>query len=171
MSHPHGTYLGGVRCLETLRERCVIDGDCWHFRTARGRIVPHGRPPTVWLVGSGSVVAARAAIVLSGRTWLAGGIVVHSCGSQDCVQPRHVRQVERGSWLRDRAKGGYAKSARKTAANRVEGLRRSRVSAELRAWIAESPQPAKEVAHAVGVSPSWVAALRVKARALRWGAV
>jgi len=36
MSHPHGTYLGGVRGLECVRLRCVIDADTGCRASAAG---------------------------------------------------------------------------------------------------------------------------------------
>ena len=43
MTHAVGTYLGGIRSVADLRERCRIDDEtgCWHWGLAIVRGVPH----------------------------------------------------------------------------------------------------------------------------------
>lgn len=166
MSHAHGTKLAGsIACLETLRERCHVCGECWHLRTAHGRPMPDDKRHVIWVYGYGLMTATRAAWMFrAGRLPLKGHRVVRTCGSYDCVAPQHLKavsQADHGALMR---KLGKTKTARKTIANRVQGLRRSRISVELRQWIAESTQTLKDIAHALDIAPSHVHQLRRKAQ-------
>jgi hypothetical protein len=166
MSHAHGTKLAGsIACLESLRERCVICGDCWHLRTANGRPLPDDKRHVIWVHGKGLMTAARASwFFRAGRLPLRGHRVVRTCGSYDCVAPTHLRAMSHADYGALMKAQGRTNTARKTIANRVQGLRRSRVSVELRQWIAESTQTLKDMAHALDVAPSHVHQLRRKAQ-------
>ena len=95
---------------------------------------------------------------------LAERVIYRTCRSYDCVCPQHIRRGTRRQALSAQAARGTMATAAKTAANRAAGLLRSRVSAELRQWIAESQQPATHVAHALGCAHTHVSELRRKAR-------
>jgi len=167
LSHEPGTYLGAVRTLDDLKGRCYIEPgcDCWHLRSSRGRPMPKDRRHAIWLFGKGSVTATRAALELAGRPVRKGYRAVRTCESYDCVNPEHLKawtKAQEGAW---HVKRGTSVTPRKTIANRLMGAKRSRISTEVRRWVVESPQTGSDIAHAIGVFPSYVYAIRVQARA------
>lgn len=98
-----GDYLGSVRDLETLRERCVVDKHgCWHLRTARGRLMPQDKRHQIHVYGhAGRLSATRAAWMLAGHPAPGQGeIVVRTCGSYDCVTPDHLTVRTRAEHMR-----------------------------------------------------------------------
>lgn len=167
MSHSFGTNLGGVRDLESLRARCVcIAGDdCWHLRTATGKRPRAGATLVIWSGLHGRPMSARKlAVLLSGRRLRSGDCTVDTCGERDCVNPAHLLRVTRERAPTHASEQGRHATARKAIANRVAGLKRSRVSLALRAELAASSRTAKELALEHGLSRSWVNALRARAR-------
>ena len=104
MSHEHGTYLGSIRCLETLRERCVMDkdGDCWHLRTARGRPLQKGLIQRIFVHGHGHCTATRGAWVLAGRPLPTqkNMVIFRTCEQYDCVNPEHLKAGSRRTLTR-----------------------------------------------------------------------
>lgn len=162
-----GQHLGAVRTLDDLRGRCVIDEECgcWHFRTARGRPVRRDRTAKVFVHLVGQVVVTRAAWVLSGRPvpptkWL----VYRTCSSYDCANPEHMRAGTRRQQGRHLASSGKASTPAKAAANAATARARRVITPEIAEWIAESPQGARDVGHAVGVHHNHVNVIRRKAR-------
>lgn len=125
----------GVRTLEDIRIRCVIDDltGCWHWAGAMSvsktrRIKPVSR---VWLpegLGNGRpaiVTASKAAWVLSGRPLPDGWVVWRSkCSSFDCVNPLHARAGRRVEMGADLAASGRMKgSPDRVAANARNRMR------------------------------------------------
>jgi hypothetical protein len=169
--HELGAHVGGMHDLESLRMRCVCDPDtgCWHLRSARGRKMPDDKRHVVWVHPHGFMTATRAAwLFATGKMPPPDKLVVRKCSSYDCVFKAHLAcmtKAEHGAHL---TSTGKTATPTKRLANRVQGQRRSRVSAELRQWISESEQTAMAVAHAVGIAPSWVAALRKQTAQRRW---
>jgi len=164
MSHPHGAYLGSVRCIETLRARCVVDkiGKCWHYRSARGRPMPKGARHSVHLHGVGAISVTRCAWMLhTGAEEVPAGFRVYRvCESYDCVNPDHLRCWTPAAFGQWQVKTGCARTVARSIANIVEGKRRSKVPYDLRRWIAEADLPIKEVAASVGISRSYAVAIR-----------
>lgn len=164
-----GAYLGSVRCLESLRERCVVDDitGCWHLRSARGRDLSKrgGRyqPLKVHVHGRGGLPARRVAWEFThDRAPGPDDIVSNVCTSSDCISPKHLRLftlLEFGLHLR---KTGAAKTARKQAAIAKMSRARSntRLTEELAQWVRESDQKQHDVAHALGCSQQRVSDIR-----------
>jgi hypothetical protein len=151
MTHAHGTHLGGIRALDDLMQRCVVDREtgCWHLRTARGRPMPAHRVHRVWFDGA-SLSAVRVALTLRGVEIPVGSVGYRCCSSYDCVLHLGVRtRVEHGAAV------GLGHVAVKTAANRKAGAARSRVSSHDRARIAYGGETVSAVARALGISQSW----------------
>lgn len=162
----HGAHLGGIRTLEDLKARCRIDGaGCWHLFSSRGAPLPRGRQ-IVWLHGRGPMTALRAAYELAfgGYPVPEDRVVYRVCQSYDCVCPQHVRRGTRRQMLAWNAQAGTGRTQRKTAGARASGMARSRLSLELRQWIAESPQSGVSLGEVLGISHSWVSMLRKKMR-------
>jgi hypothetical protein len=164
MSHQHGTYLGAVRDLESLRGRCVVEGDCWHFKSSRGRPMEPGKRHPVWVHGVGLMTVTRAAWTLrTGQKIPRGRVVSRTCDSYDCANPYHMRcwkKADEGEFYR---RTGRGLSVRKTIANRRQ-KGNSKLSQEVRRWVIESPQSGVDIAHAVGVSQSRANGIRARAR-------
>lgn len=118
MSHPHGAYLGGIRTVEDLRQRCRVDEDtgCWHW----GLSMCQGHP-RVHLGVEGKRFAARgrrAALILAGTPPKRGHVAfaTRECKSNDCVNPEHARSANRGNHGQYLRSTGLGNSPAKTAA-------------------------------------------------------
>jgi len=97
MAHAKGTHLDGIRTVDDVRERCVVDHDtgCWHLRGGRGGkpMVP-GRPQKIWIHGRGCISAPKAVWELDhGKPMPKGRRAVRTCDSFDCVKPAHIRAM------------------------------------------------------------------------------
>ena len=101
MSHPHGTYLGGIRNLDDLRLRCVVDEDtgCWHWRLSKCDGVPKVHVTHPALPRPGHIMRGRrAALLLARGRDLPAGHVAYArltCQSADCVNPSHCQSGDR----------------------------------------------------------------------------
>lgn len=166
MTHKRGTVLGSISTLAELRSRCRVDSGgpgCWHILTKRGEPFG-GQQPRLWLHGVGSVSAIRLAYCLAFGDVGADRVVYRVCDSRDCVNPQHIRRGTRAMKLRHQSASGNQTSGRKTRANRLSGLARSRISAEMRRWIVESGQTGVELALVFDVAHTHISALRARAR-------
>jgi hypothetical protein len=169
MSHEPGTYLGGIRDLDSLKGRCWCDPDtkCWHFRTARGRpMKPDGKRQAVWITGRGAMPVTRVAWEFAhGRSVPKGQVAYRTCTSFDCCNPRHIAAGPRAAMgAVIAAHGRYKGKANRIIANRRNGAKRQLLTTELRGWIVESTQSGPEIAHGLGVGPSIVYRVRDNAR-------
>lgn len=163
MSFKPGTYCGGLRNLESLRERCVISEDgCWHLRLADGRPLPTGLRQAVWVHGFGACTSTRASWFFKTGKWPAPGwIVFRTCESYDCVNPKHLKagaKSEQGRLISDR--GHERGKLVRIKANMKSGRTRAKLTIELAQWARESGQPAKDIAHAFGISRSRAIAVK-----------
>lgn len=168
MSHAPGTYLGGIRTLADLRARCKVDEctGCWHLRTALGKPYPTGKRQAVHVYGKGSMPVLRVAYELSrGEPIPADRVVFRKCTSYDCIAPLHILRGTRQMMLQYQAKRGSHCTEAKIEANRRAGLARSRLSLELRQWIAESPQSSKELGDLLEIANTHISKLRQNMRA------
>lgn len=163
MPHQPGTYLGGVRDSESLRQRCYVDDcGCWHLRTGHGLPLPRGKRVMVHVHGAGSVTATRAALLVSGRELPPRGSVAYrTCTSYDCVNPEHVA-------VRTKSEHGLATGrgnvAVKTAANIKAGAKRCRLTPQQRARVEWSDESPHKIAREVGITPSWAYEMRRRAQ-------
>jgi hypothetical protein len=164
MSHQPGAYLGGVRCLETLRERCFVDSDtgCWHWRLAKA-----DGTPRVWVcVGDGErrhMLGRRAALFLSTGKPLPSGKFAFAkprCSSRDCVNPGHCSIGTRKEVMRAAvARGEFDTEARRL---QVEAALRGKrkLSPEQHREIACSEVPTPDLAKSLGVSNGRINAIK-----------
>ena len=150
MVHKVGAYLGGVRTVECLRQRSVIDDvtGCWHWRLAT-----EGNVPKVSLIlpdGSRtSMRGRRAALFLAGAKLRPAVFAIPRCKSADCVNPDHVwpgTRAQHGKWLSSdgrlrnqpsrAAANQRAKRARKNLKLSIEKAREIRASTETQSELA-----------------------------------
>ena len=87
---PAGRYLGGIRTLDDLMQRCYVSErtGCWHWRLC----IDEGGPQVSMVIAGRRIKARgrRAARLLAGlpvtrRTVPAGG-----CTAHDCCYPQHT---------------------------------------------------------------------------------
>lgn len=161
MGHPHGKYLGSIRTIADVRERCVIDGDCWHLRTAHGRPQPKDRVQRIWVHGKGHASATRAIWELAhGIRMSKGRRAVRTCDSYDCANPAHIKALTHseaqafliGRWA-DMTQPRKVQLARIQRANR-------RLTAEQLAEIRHGTESAYALAKKFGCSPTTICAAR-----------
>jgi hypothetical protein len=160
----HGAYLGSVRCIDSLRDSCVIGlGGCWHLRS------PRGKPMTiaaachqVWVHGIGKISATKAAWLLKhGKSPAAGLIVFRACESYDCVNPSHLRcgtRQECGEHLT--ATGRLKGKSRSLAANRQGARSRRKLTDEQASLIRSSDESARVMAARFGLSMTTINDIR-----------
>lgn len=122
MSHQHGAYLGGIRTVEDLRQRCRVDDDtgCWHWGLSKGddgRIWCHFRHDGKQIKTTGR----RAALLLAGKTIAPKHVVfpTRACTSDDCVNPEHCRSSTRANHGQYMRATGRAKTPAKSASARA----------------------------------------------------
>lgn len=164
MSHAPGTNLGGIRTLDDLKARCVVDDDtgCWHIRQANGRPFTRtagGKAPSITTPESGSVIARRAAWILA-RDYVPpkGYVIASKCRCFDCIAPAHSTCVTRKRLGHMVAQDGRASTPAKTANCMRISRNRSgtKLTLELAGWVRNSSQTQQEMAHALGVSQTSV---------------
>lgn len=169
MPHELGTRLrGSITGVQDLRDRCVIDKHtgCWHLRSANGRPWVKGKRMNVWVHGAAKTKPARRAMwaFSTGAEAPADRIVYLACKSHDCIQPSHLLCGTKADEAAANAARGAFRVPSKINAGRAAGMRRRKISAELRVWAVESRQSGVEVAHALGVTQSRVNCIRAEAR-------
>ena len=161
MTHKHGAYLGGIRTIADLRERCTIDGDCWVWRGGLS-----GGKPSINARVEGKLAAhsgRRLAANLGGKTVRAGQVAYQSvnCCNVLCVSPAHamlgsLADAMRASEVRDGWKRvGY----RAKAAARITAVS-AKLTAQQASEIRDSVGCRKAVAEKYGISPSQVTNIR-----------
>jgi hypothetical protein len=158
LSPPLGTWLGAVRCLDTLKLRCVVDEDtaCWLLHNAKGQRYQY-KPKTtvsVHVHGRGKMPARRIAWEYGrGEAPPAGRMVAYSCKSHDCCNPAHLRLVDgAGLGKLTKANGRMQTMAKRSAVQATSRSRaRTKLTLELAHWIRESAQTQTEIGHAIGI--------------------
>ena len=155
MSVKAGDYLGGVRDLETLRERCRIDRatGCWVFRIDSWRKTDR---VSIRIIGVNSPLnGRRAALHLAGVEIKPGNVVVPkaTCLDPACCNPEHSKQISAAEF-KSRTSRGRKRSA--ATLIRAAAACPNRKPSWMVDWVLESEQPAQDVAHAMGLDYSTV---------------
>lgn len=161
MSHAKGAYLGSIRTIADVRERCVIDGDCWHLRTAHGKPQRNDRVHRLWVYGIGSISATRAVWQLDrGKPVPKGRRVVRVCESYDCANPQHMKALTHSEAQRHIV--GSLHEMTPARRRHFEGLQRGRrrFSAEQVAEIRMGTASAASLARKWKCSPTSVLDIR-----------
>jgi hypothetical protein len=104
MSHAHGTYLGGIRTVECLRQRSRVDPvtGCWHWGLSLTRGVPILHCVTPDDGRRIKLRGRRAALYLQRGKDLAKGQIAFArmcCESDDCVNPEHSRSGNKKAFM------------------------------------------------------------------------
>lgn len=159
--HNKGKCIGGIRTLDDLYGRCMVEpGDeCWHLRRADGKPIPRDyKRLGVHVFEFGSISALRAAWFLShGQFPPAGLLTYRLCTSYDCVNPAHLRcgtKAQMGAF--HASTGRHRGNPERCAINSRNISSRRIITEELRLWIRESTQTAEEIAQVLGVAASTV---------------
>lgn len=154
-----GRYLGGIRTLEDLRQRCFISPDtqCWHWRLCMTQNAPkvHMLAPD-----TGKKVAVkgrRAALWLArGRDLPAGHMAYrrHFCTSADCVNPEHSACGTPKAWGKERRQGPPVVPAhvRSQASLAAWDRRGRKVTPAMVREIRTSTEPQAKLAKRLGIS-------------------
>jgi hypothetical protein len=161
MAHEHGAYLGSIRSIADVRERCVIDGDCWHLRTARGRPQQRDLVHRIWVYGRGSISATKAVWQLAHGVTLGSHLrAIRTCSTYDCANPDHIRAMTHSSAQSFLVgKGAEMSPARRAALAKLRGRRR-RFTVEQVAEIRNGTEAAYSIARRWGASPTSISAIR-----------
>ena len=161
MPHAHGADIGGIRTLDDLRARCVINEEtgCWHWRLAISQGSPrvHVKHPALPGDNKSTMRGRRAALLLATGRDLPKGQFAYArlcCAASDCVNPKHARagsRAEHGEWLRKtgKVKNLLSKSA---ASRRTWDKRGRKLTPEMRQEILHSGEPHSALAQRFGVS-------------------
>lgn len=162
-----GDQRGGIRTIEGLRVRCFNNPDtlCWEWRGAWNIRRPGKIEMHLWLADERkSVTIMRASWLLSGkRTLKPGETVWPRCGVDSCCNPAHMMagtKAQWGAWVT--AQGNLRGRPERSAINRriKEETGQTSLNMELAAWIRESQQRGRVVAHALGVSEQVISRVR-----------
>lgn len=175
MSHPAGTYLGGIRTLEDIRLRCRIDDEtgCWIW--SLGAVEGFPRIELQPLGGKRRRVTGTTAIAIlkTGAKPGKGMVAYCACCVNLCVNPEHVAvgtRAQHGAHITKsgRWKGSPArlKANRKNVRNRASTKLSIHKAREIRA----SPLTEMELSRIYGVPASQIGSIR-RGRAWREGAV
>jgi hypothetical protein len=162
MSMKHGTYLGGIRTVDDLRQRCCIDEEagCWLWGAGRSEC-----EPCVRYVLDGNCMKTtgrRAALLLSGVKIPEGmrAIARVECRSGQCVNPKHCKV----GTVRDIVRRLVHEGRFDTPGRRVRLARgnetRSKTTREQRLEVMLSDEPTASVAARLGISLGRVRQIR-----------
>lgn len=165
MSHPFGTYLGGIRTITDLRDRCRVDEHtgCWHW----GLVVSQGSPRVHFVApDTGKRITTRgrrAALYLKRGRDLRDGmraIPAAGCKSDDCCNPAHARAASTADVGRYMKQSGKSKTMRKKiAARQVARTTRAKLDPEKAREIRASSETTTALAKRYNVSQyaAWAA--------------
>lgn len=124
----------GVRTLEDIRIRCVIDGEtgCWIWRGAFSVKRCGHATPRVWMSNEKrSEVAGRAAWLLSGRKIKPGQVVWRSvCTNTRCINPEHGKAGARTQMMVEFVADGRLRGNPKRALVNAKNCARQLLSVE-----------------------------------------
>jgi hypothetical protein len=170
MAHKHGTYLGGIRDLDDLRLRCVVDDDtgCWHWRLSKCDGVPKVHVTHPALPRPGHIMRGRrAALLLARGRDLPAGHVAYArlcCTSADCVNPDHCQSGDRHAHGRYLTKSGKVKGllSKRKASRAMWDKRGRKVTPEVAAHILASKATLQALAKELGISQFAVWTVRKK---------
>ena len=134
MSHPVGTYLGGIRSVEDLRLRSRIceESGCWRYGLA---VSDNGAELSVLVEGERLRCRGRAAaVMMKTQKRLPKGHVAfrtRNCEHHDCVNPDHARSAPKAQHGQYLTSIGIMRTAKSASANRNNGRASGKLSMEI----------------------------------------
>lgn len=167
MSLPKGFYLGGIRTVEDLRQRCYVDDitGCWHWRMALDDGFPTVHFVTPDTGRHAKMRGRRATLYLARGKDLPrghGAFAKLCCESKDCVNPDHARSGDRKAHGEYLQRSGIVKGLPgKIAAAKARWMGRRKLSAEAVAEIRRGGMSDYRFAEKFGVSQFAVWSARV----------
>lgn len=159
-----GIYLGGVRSVSCLRDRCRIDEEtgCWRWAYAKTDGLPR-----VHMIFDGKRITPtgrKAALMLAHGKPIQQGHVcfaTRDCKHMDCVNPDHCRSSSRANWGQYLTSTGRARTPAKIATATANGRRQlAKLNWEQVREIRASDASNKDLAEAYGVTAKNVWAIR-----------
>jgi len=151
--------MNGVRTIEDLRLRCVVDEitGCWLWRGAFTQGVG-----AVWLPELGKTRTIRsAAMFLSGKPIKKGHRIYLKCIHSDCCNPAHCNPMTPAAFGKAQAASDRLKGNPTRLATCIRlGRKNSRLTPELAQEIRESSETGLAIAARLGVSRSVVSKIR-----------
>lgn len=147
--------MSGLHCLDDIRDRCVIDGACWHWR---GAYSSDRRTPATYLPQIGrTTTVVRAVLILTGKPPAPGEIVWRSCWTATCCAPGHMRKGNRTQYGEAVKASGLMKGRPAVhAANFKISRKHIKVSPELSREIRESDEPCIAMGRRLGLGTTTI---------------
>lgn len=150
-----GQNLGGLRTIEDVRQRSVIDEEtgCWHVRSKR-----HKGSVQVWLPAEGRVVSLAYAlgVLMTGKPLPAGRFMAPTCLNTNCGNPKHRVDASRSEAMRMLRPKLDAQHRAKIAA----GRRRNVIPINVIEAVLSSEERGIDLAARYGISPQKVSDIR-----------
>jgi len=162
-----GKYLGGIRDLQSVMDRCRIDEvtHCWNWSQCTGQSggAPRGYASFPWLDTPISTTIRRAVVAYETGAALKNGWRVWSkCGNSLCCNPSHIGYGPTEKWGEALAKSGVHKNnPRKIAANRKTVLRFRKLTEEQAMQVRESEKTCTQLAEELGVCVNTISMIRL----------
>ena len=159
MPHKPGTILNGIRTVEDMRTRCVIDEEtgCWNWTLACCAGVPklHYRDPVTGAPKTGK--GRRVALILATGKQPPKNRIAYAkscCTSVLCVNPDHARLGTKAAWGEWLSKSGLVKNlpSKSAAARRAWDTRGRKLDADAVRDILHSEETHEALGQKYGVS-------------------
>lgn len=167
MSHKHGTYLGGIRTIEDMRQRCRVDSDtgCWHWGLGFSCGSPKIHFVTPDTKRERGMRGRRVALYLKRGRDLPKKHVAFpgdGCRSADCVNPSHCTSGNRfalGEYLR---RMGLTKTPAKIAsAKRAARTYLAKITMDDARAIRASEETTYALAKQYGIAQSAISSIKL----------
>lgn len=164
MSTKTGAYLGGIRTIEDLRQRCRIDAcGCWVWAYSTSS---NGRPSVSMFIDGKhkNMNGRRAALTLTGKKAVQRDLVATAakgCVNTLCVNPDHCRLVHLSELRKEMVRNATPTMRATWVKNgRAQGDRLAKLTLDQVQAIRESDKPAKEISQEFGTCLSNVHRIR-----------
>jgi predicted XRE-type DNA-binding protein len=155
-----------VSLFDFIKDRCVIEGDCWNWQ---GALQSCGSTPTINVrnpvTGKRSVMSVRRAALLEKHkdspNLLKGKLATYSCGNAACVNPEHTHAVGRKA-LQKRIVQELGYLQNPVRGQKIAKIMRakSQLTPELVAQIRADDAPQKQTAARFGVSQATISKIK-----------
>jgi hypothetical protein len=126
-----GQWLGGIRNLQDMKNRCRIDDEtnCWHWLGGK----TGGKYPKVCMKFNGkerAFTGVKTVMLLMGKEVGEGLTVYHyKCNSLDCLNPAHLRiGTHKEKWAHIKEMGYLRGDPARAAVNKAIAMKRCKVA-------------------------------------------